>query len=173
MKIALGIAALGLTLAVGATSQAKAATSSRYDYQSAAGVCQGNSSAYAGNLRFRALQVDNIGTTLQYVTCALQGDDSTGRGASAVFVEVANNDTVSHDISCILVNGYRQGTSVNATFTTKVATVAPGSSAFIEWVPSDVVPAVTSIELPQIQCGLPGATALDYTGKNYSEDVGT
>ena len=115
MNNSIMVGVLGLTRAVGCVFNAQAggvgsATASRYDYQSAVGLCQGNSATYASNLRFRPLSADNIGTTNQFISCGFQGDDNPleARGATQVFVMVAPNDTVAPDIHCIQLNGYRE-----------------------------------------------------------------
>lgn len=164
------IAGLGLTLGAFA---AGAVELNRFDYQAATGVCQGNSAVYGSNLRFRPLSADNIGTTDQFISCALQGDDSTGRGSSNVTVRVQNAGAGTATINCILVNGFRSNpTTQFATYTNKSAVVAAGGSAFITWVPADITPAPAEINLPQVQCQLPGSTGVLYTYKNYLEDVG-
>src|SRR5687768_17233327 len=47
----------------------QAATVERYDYQSAAGVCQGALPAFAGTLRARPLAIGNEGASPAFVTC--------------------------------------------------------------------------------------------------------
>lgn len=167
------IAGLGLTLGAFA---AGAVEVNRFDYQSAVGVCNGETSSFSGNLRFRPLSVDNIGTTDQFINCGLQGDDSAGvagRGSQNVAVHIQNANTTSRAINCILINGFRSTpTVVFATYTAKSTTVAAGGGVNVFWVPGDISPAPAEIYLPQFQCQLPGGTGLNYVFKNYLEDVG-
>lgn len=171
MKTSTMTAGLLGCLGLGMVFHAEATQRERYDYQSAVGICQGNSAVYGSNLRARPLSTDNIGTTNQFISCGMQGDDSTGRGADSVFVRVYNGDTVAHDVQCILVDGYRAGGAAIATYTTKTVTLAAGATDTITWVPADIATAPAKIYLPQLQCLLPSGTALQYTGKDYSEVV--
>jgi hypothetical protein len=116
--------------------------------------------------------VDNTGTADQFVSCALQGDDrGPGRGSLEVTVVVTNNDTVWHDVTCILVDGYKVGSTTHATYASQTVSMGPGRGGSLIWVPGDL--GVRSIDQPQIQCVLPSRTALEYAGKTYSEDVGS
>lgn len=146
----------------------------RTDYQGAAGLCKPALPGYGTSLRNRPLGIANESGSDVYITCNWQGDDSQGttRGATRVSVVVTNNGEASQTVACTLVNGFQSGANTVATYTPKTATIAAGAGATIEWVPADISGAPTQIKLPALSCVLPGGTTLQYTTKEYSEDVG-
>jgi hypothetical protein len=166
-------ALLGFALCFGCAFQASAVDISRFDYQSATGMCSGTTSVGGSNLRYRPLSIDNIGSTDQFVSCGFQGDDQAdGRGSQTVAVRVYNGSALSATIDCVLIDGFRSGANTVATFTNKSVDLAAGASTFVTWVPADITPAPPAIDLPQVQCVLPGGTSLQYGYKRYLEGVG-
>lgn len=156
-----------------AAADGHAAEQTRTDQQGASGMCQGALAAYNANLRARPLGLANEGTATAFVSCAWQGDDTAnGRGSQQIQVVIGNNGTAAATVSCTLVNGFQAGTFVNATYTTKSATIAAGAAATISWVPGDITGAPPEIRLPALSCQLPPATVIQHTVKSYLEEVG-
>jgi hypothetical protein len=163
-----------LTLACSVASTAMAVEISRQDFQGAVGMCKASTPAHNAGLRNRPLGMANESSAAIYVTCNWQGDDTQNgtRGARRVFVVVSNTSTAPQTVACTLVNGFQSGTTINATYTPKTVTIAAGAAATIEWVPADVAVGSDQIKLPALSCNLPAGTTLQYTGKQYNEDVG-
>lgn len=156
-----------------ATADAQAVEQNRTDQQGASGMCQGALASYNANLRARPLGLANEGSATAFVSCAWQGDDTAnGRGSQQIQVVIGNNGSAAAAVNCTLVNGFQAGTFVNATYTLKSATIAPGAAATITWVPGDIVGAPPEIRLPALSCQLPPGTVIQHTIKSYLEDVG-
>ena len=163
---------LGVALCFGCAFQASAVEQERVDLRSAVGLCSGTTSVGGSNLRYRPMSIDNIGTTDQFVSCALNADPLS-RGSSNITVRVSNESATAATVNCVLIDGYRAGATTFATFTNKSADLAAaGGTAFITWVPADITPAPAEIFVPQVQCVLPGGTSLNYAYQFYNEDVG-
>ncbi len=173
-RIGLSLCSIGLMLACSMASTAMAVEISRQDFQGAVGMCKASTPAYNASLRNRPLGMANESSSAVYVTCNWQGDDTQNgtRGARRVFVVVGNTSTAPKTVACTLVNGFQSGTTTVATYTPKTVTVAAGAAATIEWVPGDIAGGTDQIKLPALSCNLPGGTTLQYTGKQYNEDVG-
>lgn len=146
----------------------------RSDFQGASGLCKAATPAFAASVRHRPLGLANESASGIFVTCNWQGDDSqnTVRGARRVFVVVSNYGASAQDVTCTLVNGFQSGITLLATYTSKTVNIAAGAGATIEWLPGDVPGSQTTIKLPALSCLLPGDSTLQYTGKEYNEDVG-
>ena len=173
-RIGLSLCSIGLTLACSMASTAMAVEISRQDFQGAVGMCKASIPAYNASLRNRPLGMANESSSSVYVTCNWQGDDTQNgtRGARSVFVVVGNTSAAPKTVACTLVNGFQSGTITVATYTPKTVTVAAGAAATIAWVPGDIAGGTDQIKLPALSCNLPGGTTLQYTGKQYNEDVG-
>lgn len=168
-------AAIVLATALGATSfGALAVDLPRVDFQGASGMCKAATPGFAGVIRYRPLGLSNESTASAFVTCNWQGDDSqeSVRGAKRVWIVVSNDGSADISVACTLVNGFRQGSNLQATYTPKIATIAAGQSATIQWLPAELPGAPARIGLPSVSCALPGAASLNYTGKEYDENVG-
>ena len=154
---------------------AQAVDVSRYDQQSAVGLCQAQLPAHRDSLRARPLGLTNDGTTPIFVNCGWQGDDAAGstRGATRISVNVSNGGTTPIVVNCTLISGFQSGFVTQATYTPKAIGVTAGSGGFIEWVPAEVAGAPATIKLPSVSCQLPPKATLQYTGKVYSENVGS
>lgn len=156
-----------------AAADVQAVELTRTDQQGASGMCQGALASYNATLRARPLGMANEGTTTAFVSCAWQGDDTVnGRGAQQIQVVIGNTGNAAATVSCTLVNGFQAGTFVNATYTVKSATIAPGAAATISWVPAEVVGAPPEIRLPALSCQLPPGTVIQHTIKSYLEEIG-
>lgn len=173
-RIGLLVCSIALTLVGSPASSAMAVQIARQDFQGAVGMCKPALPAYAANLRNRPLGMANESDSAVFLTCNWQGDDTQNgtRGARRVFVVVSNTSAADQVVACTLVNGFQSGALTVATYTPKTATIAAGASATIEWVPADIAGAPDQIKLPALSCNLPGGTTLQYTGKQYNEDVG-
>jgi len=173
-RIGLLVGAIGLTMAGATASTAMAVEIARQDFQGAVGLCKAALPANNAGLRNRPLGMANESTSAIFVTCNWQGDDTQNgtRGARRVSVVVGNSSTVAQIVACTLVNGFQSGTQTFASYTPKTVTIAAGTSASIEWVPADIAGAPDQIKLPALSCNLPGGTTLQYTSKQYNEDVG-
>jgi hypothetical protein len=171
-RIGLLVCSIGLVFAGSQTSNA--AEISRQDFQGAVGMCKASMPAYVASLRNRPLGMANESATDVYVTCNWQGDDTQNgtRGARRVSVVVGNTSASSKTVECTLVNGFQSGAQTSATYTPKAATIAAGAAATITWVPGDIAGGPDQIKLPALSCKLPGGTTLQYTSKQYNEDVG-
>ncbi|MGH8031982.1 MAG: hypothetical protein ACREO8_06340, partial [Luteimonas sp.] len=98
---------------------------------------------------------------------------NTTRGATRVSIVLTNNSSAAQSIGCTLVNGFQAGTNLQATYTPKTVSIAAGQSGTIAWVPSELSGAPARILLPAAICLLPVSSTLQYTGKEYAEDVGS
>lgn len=164
----------GSVALIGLSVQALAVDKPRADYQGAVGMCKAALPSFNVSLRNRPLGIANESSSDVYITCNWQGDDSqfSTRGATKVSVVISNNSQASQTVACTLVNGFQHGSTNTATFTPKTVAIAAGTGASIEWVPADIAGAPTLIKLPALSCMLPGGTTLQYTTREYNEDVG-
>ena len=170
-SIATAIAAVAFAAA--ATTSAYAVERELYDYQSAAGACQGALPAFAGTLRARPLALGNEGAAPAFVTCAHQTDDRTSgitQKTTRVFARVGNTGTGSVTINCTFVHGF--GGGLTPTYVTRTATVSAGSSAFLIIDPTDIDAAATEIRYAQWSCSLPPGAVVYYVSRYYTLDVG-
>jgi len=161
-----------LGLSLGAATAAEVV---RVDVQGATGMCKAATQGYANGARHRPLAVANESAANIFVTCNWQGDDRAGsvRGAKRLSVAIGNTGTAARDVTCTLVNGHQTGGLVFASYVPKTASVAPGGSVDLEWLPADVGNAGASgIDRPSVSCALPPQTALQHTRREYNEDVG-
>ena len=168
-------AALLAAVALGAaTFSASAVDLPRVDVQGASGMCKAATPAFAGVIRYRPLGLSNESGATAFVTCNWQGDDSQAsvRGAKRVWIVVSNDGAAEQAVACTLVNGFRQGTNLQATYTPKTVSVAAGQSVTIQWLPAELPGSPARIGLPSVSCALPGSATLNYTGKEYDENVG-
>lgn len=147
---------------------------SRTDLQGASGMCKAALPGYAAAVRYRPLGLNNESNDHIFVSCNWQGDDSQFgvRGARRVFVFIGNHAAVPRTVSCTLVDGFQQGSNLQATYTVKSLDVPAGAGVSFEWLPADVPGAPATIKLPSVSCALPPQSSLQYTGKVYNEDVG-
>lgn len=166
----LQIAALSVLAAT--MSPADAALSSRYDYQTAAGVCQGALPAFAGTLRARPLAIANEGSTTAFITCGLRGSEpGFNRTISRAFVTLGNGSATTSTVSCTWVHGF--GTSSDTQFIPKSIQIDPGEMVFLSLRPTDLTGAEPSLKWPQISCQLPPGGIVYYTGVLYEEEIGS
>lgn len=137
-------------------------------------MCKPATAEFAAGVRHRPLGLANESTGPIFVTCNWQGDDSQGtvRGAKRVMVVVSNDGASAADVACTLVSGFQQGANVQASYTPKTTNIAPGQAATIQWLPSELPNAPARIGIAAVSCALPGAATLNYTGKEYDENVG-
>lgn len=172
VHVHLRLAVALVTAAAAFSTQALDVT--RNDFQGASGMCKAATPAYAASVRYRPLGLSNESESAVYVTCNWQGDDSQGsvRGARRVSVTVTNDGTADATFDCTLVNGFQSGTNLQATYTTKSTSVSAGAGATIEWLPAEVTSTEPTIGLPSLSCRLPGNTTLQFTRKEYNENVG-
>lgn len=146
----------------------------RTDLQGASGMCKAALPAHAAAARYRPLGLSNESGANMFVSCNWQGDDSQNavRGARRVFVVISNHAAEARTVSCTLVNGFQSGNNLQATYTPKSISIPAGAGATLEWLPSEVSGAPSTIRLPAVSCTLPPQSTLQYTGKIYNEDVG-
>lgn len=163
--------ALALLAGVVAAPAATAAEAVRYDYQGAAGVCAPSLPAHAAGLRARPLGLANEGSADSFVTCTFIGTNAPGRTTTQLAVTVANAGIAGAVISCTLVDGFASGSTSDATYNTKSASLFPGGYAFIAWEPDELAGAPSTIARAAVQCRLPARTTLHYLGTYYREDV--
>ena len=151
-----------------------AATLARSDVQGAAGLCKAATPAYAAAVRYRPLGVANESAANAYVTCSWQGDDNStaARGATKVYVAISNFGSSTARVTCTLVEGHQDGAFTFASYNPKTISIAPGAGATLQWLPSEIQGAPATIELPSLSCALPAGATMNYTGKEYNEDVG-
>jgi hypothetical protein len=151
-----------------------AASLARSDVQGASGLCKAATPAYAAGVRYRPLGVSNEASENAFVTCNWQGDDNSTatRGATRVYVVFSNFGGAPASVSCTLVEGHQDGAATFASYTPKTISIPSGAGATLQWLPSDVQGGPSTIELPSLSCTLPAGTTMNYTGKEYSEDVG-
>jgi hypothetical protein len=160
---------LGLSMGAGA------AEVSRVDVQGATGMCKAATNAYAVGTRYRPLALANESDANSYVTCNWQGDDKTGsvRGAKRLSLVVSNYGNAARSVTCTLVNGHQTGALVFASYVPKTVNIPAGGFAEMAWVPGEVANSKPSgIDRPSVSCALPPQTALQYTRREYNEDVG-
>ena len=167
--VALAIA-IALVSAAGSTV---AADVERYDYQSAAGACQGALPAFAGTLRARPLAIGNEGVTGAFVTCAQVTDEfnSESRTTNAI-LGLGNVGTSPVTIKCTFVHG-RGGSSVPASYLPLMPmTLDPGQTGFFQIVPENIDPNMSRLRYAQWSCSLPPGAVINYLGRHYVENVG-
>lgn len=160
---------------VSCAATAGAAQLPRVDVQGASGMCRASTPAFAEATRYRPLGLANESATQIYVTCNWQGDDhqDSVRGAKRLYVAITNNSGSEQSYTCTLVNGHQSGASIFATYTPKTVSIAAGGGAELVWVPADVPNAKPSgIDRPSLSCVLPPSSTIQYTGREYNEDVG-
>lgn len=148
-----------------------AASIERTDYQSAAGICQGALPAFAGTLRMRPMGIVNEGSQTSFVTCAVQGDYTVARGASALFLRVSNGTNASASVTCTLVNGYGNSNAFTPVYVTKSAQMAANAGASLIWEATDLGNGSSTIQFPQFSCALPPGTSIHYISRTYQEEV--
>ena len=168
LPAAVGIALLGLAVA----PASQAATIEHYDYQSAAGVCQGALPAFAGTLRARPLAVGNEGAAVAFVTCALRSDDrgaSTARTARTAIRLGNTGASGSVTINCTFVHGFGSP-GVVPTYLTRSVVVAAGGSSFVEITPADLD--ATEVRYAQWSCALPPNAVVYYVNRHYNLEIG-
>ena len=155
-------------------SPAQAVEVLRNDFQGASGMCKAATADYAAGVRYRPLGLSNESGAVIFVTCNWQGDDSTGsiRGARKVSAIVSNDGPAATEVVCTLVDGFQSGIQVFASYTPITRIIEPGVGSSFDWLPSDISGAPATIELPSLSCMLPAGTTLQYTVKQYAEDVG-
>lgn len=166
---------LSASCLVGFSMGAGAAELARLDVQGATGMCKAATQAYAAGTRYRPLALANESDANSFVTCNWQGDDKTDsvRAAKRLALVVSNYGPAAADVTCTLVNGHQTGGLVFAVYVPKTTTVAAGNSAELAWVPAEVSNSKPSgIDRPSVSCVLPPQTALQYTSREYNEDVG-
>lgn len=137
-------------------------------------MCKAATPAYAAGVRYRPLGVANESTETVYVTCNWQGDDNAtaARGATRVYVAISNYASATSSITCTLVEGHQDGALSFASYTPKTISIAAGAGAILQWLPSELAGGPARIDLPSLSCVLPAGATLNYTGKEYNEDVG-
>lgn len=166
LSAAAGIALLGMAMA----PAGQAATIAHYDYQAAAGVCQGALPAFAGTLRARPLAVGNEGSAPAFVTCALQTDDRISSMAQTTRTAIRLGNvgaSGSVTINCTFVHGFGGG---SASYITRSVTIQPGGAPFLEILPADVGGA--TIRYVQWSCSLPPNAVVYYLNRYYDLEVG-
>src|SRR5690606_27999345 len=127
-RLASGSALFALTALLALPAAVGAVEVARYDMQGAAAICQPATHLYAGSLRARPLGLVNEGTTDVFVSCTLAGDPRPGgRGAMKVLAEVGAVGQTGGMASCTFVDGYQQGSVVDAVYRTKAASLGAGS----------------------------------------------
>lgn len=152
-----------------------AAEVSRVDVQGAVGMCKAMTHADAAGTRYRPLALANESNASIWVACNWQGDDSpqTVRAAKRLAVLVSNFGTTAQQVSCTLVNGHQTGGLLFASYTPKTVTIAAGGYAELAWLPGEIAnPKPSGIDRPSMSCVLPSDTALQYTTREYNENVG-
>jgi len=166
---------MGALAALASMPSAQAVEVARNDVQGASGMCKAATAAYAANARYRPLGLANESDSSIFVTCNWQGDDNgdSGRGATRVYVVITNNGSTSRSFTCTLVEGHQDGALTFATQTPRTVSIAAGAGATLQWVPTDLAGDPETIELPSLSCLLPANSTLQYTGKEYNEDVGS
>ncbi|MBB1473669.1 hypothetical protein H5368_11560 [Luteimonas sp. MC1782] len=160
---------------VASAAAAGAAELPRVDVQGASGMCKAATAAFAAGTRYRPLGLANESEGQIFVTCNWQGDDhqDSVRGSKRLYVAITNNGTTAKDYTCTLVNGHQTGVSIYAVYVPKTVSIAPGAGAELTWVPSEVSNAKPSgIDRPSLSCILPPSSTIQYTGREYNEDVG-
>lgn len=168
-------AAILAAIAIGMTSHAAVAVDvPRVDFQGASGMCKAATPGFASVIRYRPLGLSNESAANAFVTCNWQGDDSQAsvRGAKRVWLVVSNDSATDQSVACTLVNGFQQGSNLQATYTPKTTAIAAGQSATIQWLPAELPGAPARIGLPSVSCALLASATLHYTGKEYDENVG-
>lgn len=156
-------------------SSASAVDATRYDYQSAAALCQPTLPEHGADLRSQPLVgLSNLSDEHIFVTCAYRGDDTAGgRGAWRVTANVAAyGRATSVLVSCTLVNGRAVGPSSNATYTTRTVPVPAATGVTMAWVPEAINGTPPTITRPALMCGLPAGTSLQFVAIHYDENVG-
>jgi len=165
-------AAAGFALACAvAVPASHAATVSHFDYQSAAGACQGALPAFAGTLRARPLALGNEGASPAFVTCALQSDDRPNAQARTTDVQIRVGHVGTGDpvtINCTFVHGY--GAGPLATYITRTTTLSAGDDAFLEITPDEL--GLPHIRYAQWSCSLPPDAVVFYVTRHYDVEVG-
>lgn len=165
---AFSIAAL---LFLTAVPPADAAPSSRYDYQTAPGVCQGALPAFAGTLRARPLALANEGNATAFVTCGPRGTEPLyNQTISRAFVTVGNSTAATITISCTWVHGFANSSVTQ--FVPVSVSVEPGANVFVNLRPADLTGS-QALKWPQVSCQLPPGGLVYYTGVLYEEEIGS
>jgi hypothetical protein len=162
-------------LVLAASATAAAAELPRVDVQGASGTCKAAMAVFAAGTRYRPLGLANESGSDIFVTCNWQGDDhqDSVRGAKRLYVAITNNGSEARSYACTLVNGHQSGALVFANYVPKTVTIEAGAGAEIAWVPSEVPNAKPSgIDRPSLSCVLPSSSTIQYTGREYNEDVG-
>lgn len=167
-------ASLMLTLALAGlsilgTSDARAATVSRLNYQNGGNACTGALPTFEGALRKRPQAIANEGTSTAFVTCSLEANDlNSARGINA-FMSFANSTASAASVNCTLVDGNAFAGAVTQTAS---FTVGAGSTARVaNFYPVSPATQFTRSSV-SVSCALPPGTALNYFGVEIAEDIG-
>ncbi len=150
---------------------AMAAMIERTDYQAAAGICQGALPVFSATLRARPLGILNEGSQTAFVTCALQGDNTVARGATALYLRVSNGTGAPATVSCTLVNGFGNSNSFTPVYVPKTANLPANAGTGLVWEPADLGNGSSTISFPQFSCALPPGASIHYISRTYQEEV--
>lgn len=150
-----------------ASTNAGAVLQSRTSHFNAPAYCQAARPIYDANLRKRPLGLQNEGSEVAFVTCALAAENIV----DAVEVYVSSHDDTTATVTCTLVNGYNYGT--NEYITKSAGTVSVDFAGMI-FLPDDFIDqeATFPSSFVSLSCTLPPGTGLNDMWIRYSEDVG-
>lgn len=166
-------AALLAAVAASATHSARAELKSRLDRQMGAGSCE--PFVPTDGARFNAAGVRNAGASTLYVVCspAGRGNMSTQEGDINMVVVLTNNSATTRTVTCTARPGSVQGSENLQLASTKSIVVAAGVATSLSWYPSDFLGSNrAALGNPNFTCALEPGVTLNYTFREYLEDVG-
>lgn len=122
----------------------------------ASGNCHVTNFAYSQQATYKALSLDNVGTTGIFVNCGLTSDE-TAAGISSLSISVHNQNNAPVSVMCTAVIGT---SSSPATYYSKTAGVGPGAESKITWTAISDGGGILFKHPAAITCALPGNTGV-------------
>lgn len=159
--------ALGI---VGACAVAQAAEIERGELVLATASCQSALPVFDGVIRKRPLAVQNEGTTMSFLTCALQGLLYAEPHNSTVALLLVNTGEATASVTCTLVDGGPG--MVGTVYLPRTVEVPAGATNHnVVWTAAENGDEAYSY--PAVSCGLPPGTGISGVARIYNEEIGS
>lgn len=126
--------------------------------------CQPALPAYDGNIRKRPLAVQNEGTSVAFVTCAMKGAFAARPINSAVAITLVNTTAAPVSATCTLVDGRDLALSTPV-FLSLTRTLSTSLPTVFEWTATSN--GGSNFIYPALSCGLPPGIGISSTRRVY------
>ena len=130
----------------------------------ASGNCHVTDFSYSQQAKYKALALDNVGTSGIFVNCGLLSDESAA-GITSLSISVHNQNSVPATVTCTAVIG----TSASpATYYSKSVGIGPGAENQITWTAAGDGGGILFEHPAAITCALPGNTGVTTDEVSYA-----